>query len=427
MIKYYEENFNSTLALLIVAAALFLINSVSDFTLIFTIFILLASVVTVLVPDFRVLSLVLFTYIAIGMLPISDYRGIVTEMTLGVYSQFYLWLVAGFLIAKAIFASGRKNNVAFLEVRWNRNCDAFFRLYLILVWACFAAVLVSSGNIIFNPELRFSINPALALLIKSGIYFSIFAICMNKVDGLKSTLYYVAAISLPSMLIGSRGNFVVVILSFIIFYVQGQGDHKKIKTSHLILALISVVAIVNVGFYLRRSGVGSFLTVDELIRAYFYYDNLLIYIVAPLHTAFRETIGLSNVIINSVLFNDISKTPLFLLELVTVFPGEQMAPGKVLGELIGVTGAGGLTPGLIGGLFIDFGISGVIIFSFLSGFFMGWLAVKSKSGIFAFLLFCLTVAQFVHLFHRGFMKPEYVFSYILLFALFFIQKKDSQV
>merc|ERR1712115_477013 len=93
--------------------------------------------------------------------------------------------------------------------------------------------------------------------------------------------------------------------------------------------------------------------------------------ILPIYFNLRETVGITNTIIKDNLRND-GIIPMFFLEIFTILPGKQDSPGILLGELIGKVGDAGLTPGMIGGLYLDLGFWAVIfpcIFIFLISYF----------------------------------------------------------
>src|SRR5690606_8977609 len=81
----------------------------------------------------------------------------------------------------------------------------------------------------------------------------------------------------------------------------------------------------------------------------------------------------------------------------------------------------GLTPGILGALFIDFKwFSIIIIFFFM--LLIQILRKKSLNSDYYKILFCLTTVQFLHLFHRGFVKPEYIVAYLVIIGYYFLSK-----
>lgn len=75
----------------------------------------------------------------------------------------------------------------------------------------------------------------------------------------------------------------------------------------------------------------------------------------PLHIVFRETVGLSNRIITKGQRTSPNSPPLFLADLYTLFPCDERAAGEGLGQLFGTVQSGGLTPGHLGGTYINYG------------------------------------------------------------------------
>ena len=134
----------------------------------------------------------------------------------------------------------------------------------------------------------------------------------------------------------------------------------------------------------------------------------------PIYFNLRETVGLTNRIIVNNLHNTQSEIPLFFLELITFLPGKQISPGILFGNMVGKTQAGGLTPGMIGGLYLDFGYLCIIIPAFIV-FIIGLLSFKAIANDNYKLIVTLLSVQFMHLYHRGFLKLEYLFAFAILF------------
>lgn len=109
-----------------------------------------------------------------------------------------------------------------------------------------------------------------------------------------------------------------------------------------------------------------------------------------------------------------------------MLPGKRAAPGDVLSRVLYVGDyAGGITPGVIGGLYLDFGYW-LVPMLFITSFFIYFLYRKSLNSDMYKILYVITIAQFFHIYHRGFFKPEYLFSYtIILFYIYIASLKST--
>ncbi|MFG6551034.1 hypothetical protein ACGYLV_18480 [Sulfitobacter sp. M21595] len=225
------------------------------------------------------------------------------------------------------------------------------------------------------------------------------------------------ALLLPPVMIGSRGTAVIAIVAYVIALLHKNGGGVDFRTfvfknkSYLMYAL-SGLAIISVLFYLRRGGDSGFAAIDVIMHHYFDYDNVFVRAILPFYLGFKETIGLSTTIITDQISNTINPYPLLFADLFTVLPGENLAAGQTLSRIFGATQDGGLTPGLLGGIYIDYG--SVSIFGFgIIGLLLCWMQRSVASSPYFIIIYAQVITQAIHLFHRGFFKPEYVTSIVI--------------
>ena len=152
----------------------------------------------------------------------------------------------------------------------------------------------------------------------------------------------------------------------------------------------------------------------ELVKQYFDLSipPIFIYMILPLYLNLRETVGIADKIITQNLEAG-NTIPMFFLELFTILPGKQMSPGKTLGNLIGKSGDAGLTPGIIGGVYLDFGLLTVLVPAFLI-FLITYLYRRSFIDDNFKVIYVLSLIQFFHVYHRGFLKLEYFISFLII-------------
>jgi len=167
-------------------------------------------------------------------------------------------------------------------------------------------------------------------------------------------------------------------------------------------------------YYIRRMSADSlYLTPSEALSEYFYSESWIGYFLMPLHLGFKETLGITNRIISGQLDNMYTDVPLFIADLITILPGKQVGAGEAMSDMFGAVASGGLTPGLLGGLYVDFaGWSLVIIILIVGALYLfELLSVRGDKWL---VIYALSLIQFMHLFHRGFIKPEYLFAYVIV-------------
>ena len=136
--------------------------------------------------------------------------------------------------------------------------------------------------------------------------------------------------------------------------------------------------------------------------------------ILPLYLNLRETVGIANqIIIEDLKVGNV--IPMFFLELFTILPGKQMSPGITLGNLIGKSGDAGLTPGIIGGAYLDIGYLTVFV-PVLLILFITYFYKKSFIDDNFKVIYVLSLIQFFHVYHRGFLKLEYFMSFLIIFV-----------
>lgn len=367
----------------------------------------------------RLIPVFLLIYLGISLLNISNWRGEVTENVL------YWYLISSVMLMAPIIFFSKKDFDYSKKIHFflqNERKLFFYALYahLVIVYFALFFIYIKIGPIVFEQSLRYSIPPSLEYIIKSTIPVAAF-IPLFRLGGKKIALLLLILL-IPTILIGSRGVALIGFFSFFLVLYKFGSVSINVNTKKLIFAALFGLGIIYAGFYLRRTGNSLLATPEELISHYFYSDSFLIYLILPLYLSLRETVGLTNSIINKFITNDINEYPLFLADLFTILPGQQMAAGQSLGHIMGTIEGGGLTPGLLGGLYIDFTYLTPLFFLFI-GFFLSFMNYISKKNISFFPVYVVILLQFFHLFHRGFIKPEYITTVMIALFYFLLMKK----
>lgn len=348
-------------------------------------------------------------YLGIGLLNISTWRGTIDSYTV----SLYLFSVVLFLVPLHLVHVTTVNNglLPVFTIKGKVYLPVFY-VHLAVVYLCLAYIYNTIGPVMFNQDLRFDIPTEFSYIIKSTIG----AVAFLPIIGRSRTKIFVLLFlaTIPSILIGARGVALLGIFSFFAMAFFYKESVVKVNKKYVLFFAIVGLLIIYVGFFIRRDGTGHLISVKELIDLYFYSDNFLVYAVAPLYLAFRETLGLTFHIISHDVGNTINQYPLFIADLFTVLPGENLAAGQTLGMILGRTGGGGLTPGMLGGVFIDFGTLAVLIF-FVFGCFISVIFRLALTKVNFFPIYIVLTTQFFHLFHRGFFKPEYITTVVICF------------
>lgn len=370
-------------------------------------------------------------YYGISLLNISNYRGFITDE--GMYA-FHLFLGA-FAITNLLLSIKIPTRYPPLEkVKTVRNgtFQALLLAHLAVAYAALGLVLVTTGNIFLNQDLRFNIPAWLGYVIRSPL--PIIPILYFLPYSQRRKLFLFALISLPSVFIGARGTAVSFIASYALLVMIGlinRRTRESIKKSTLrskkflkIFGFSSLAFFITIasGFYIRRYNSQTWSSAGDIAQQYFQSDSIFVFIILPFYLAFKETTGLANQIINN---NLELVSNIFFSDFYTLLPGNHDAAGKLFGDEIGRIGGGGLTPGIVGGLFLDFKYYGIIGMIILATILTRSYAATVKNPKYA-AVYSILVFQFIHLFHRGFPKPEYLtFIIIAFFYTFFFLRKNN--
>lgn len=358
-------------------------------------------------------------YLMVALLNISTWRGYTDVYTLKLYFFAFLCLcmplMFDFKIKKDFRVRlGRDKNFVLLGVAF----------HLSIVYLCVLYIYGTKGPVILNQSLRFDVPTAIEYIIKSALPIA----ALVPIIKAKKHFLLVSIIVLPAILMGYRGTSVLALVSYLVtlWYINGCKDRLSTTKSnrnktYYFLGVICFL-IVFTGFYLRRTGSSELATVDVLIDIYFDYNSPFLYLIIPFYLGFKETIGLSNKLISENITNNINDYPLFFADLFTILPGERLAAGQTLGKIFGTVEGGGLTPGLLGGLYIDYGL---YTFLFLIGMGGGFklVIIQAYRNLLFIPVYTLLLTQYIHLFHRGFLKPEYVTSLFIVVFYFLMLNK----
>lgn len=380
----------------------------------------------------RIFAYFFLAYSAIAFLNISTYRGTIGASTLLTYTIFHALTL---MILELFEAKPRNLNAAAL--RRTSSTQLLYAVHLVLIYVCVAYVYATIGPIVIRQDLRFTIPPVLEYLIKSGLALPlIWVFSADFRISVSSLVFRILPPIFPALLVGSRGTFVMVLISvsLAIFLFKQYGPeaywrnfksaYAKMKVYRFIL-LSSAILAIYAGFYIRRDG-KELITTTELLTQYdFNAPRELSLSIMPLYIGLREGPGITNRIISEDLKNPTS-FPLFFSELLTPLPGHQVAPGIVLAhDIYNASGNDtkySLTPGIVGGTYIDFGYAGLLL-----PLFMALLLVacfnKGLHDLRFRAIYCLSAVQFFHLYHRGFLKVEYFVPYFVLFAFFLTMRR----
>jgi hypothetical protein len=387
----------------------------------------------------KFLALYFCFYFALPFINISVYRGTIVFETLALYT-----LVQS-VVLLSVYLFKRKGKfspkiVEYFEL--TKISKILFKVQIGVIYTSLFFVYVLIGPILIKQELRFTIPPIIEYVIKTGLVLPLIFLFTNEFKfRWKQIFIYFLVPTLPCLLIGSRGTFVMTLISFFValFLFSSKkmhfflGNYNNIfrnwKYFFSIGIFVMILAIYS-GFYIRRDGV-ELVGVTELLDVYEFKDNGILMLASlPLYMNLREGPGITNRIIEEDISNKYMEYPFFIAELVTILPGHQEAPGIVLSRQVynasGNDEKYGLTPGIVGGLYLDFKY--MLFFVILAlALMLVWLYNKMHTSATYQIIFCISVVQFFHLYHRGFLKVEYFIPYLIIWIFTSAFKKKRIV
>lgn len=386
----------------------------------------------------KIISFFLLVYFFIPFLNISSYRGIIEFETIMIYCISNIFI----LYVLRYFSYLKIPQKKIVYIKNNVNVFVLALMHIFISYILLFYLYIVFGNIFVNQELRFYISPVIGYLIKSTIYIPLVFIALKKNTSFLYKFVFLILPLVPAFLIGSRGTVIMIIFGVMVVLLTMQLEKNKIiniinlkyktlKFKHFFYGLLTSSLILYSVFYIRRITSKVYVSSTELIKRYFDVSipPVFIFLILPVYLNLRETVGITNQILTQELKAN-SIIPLFFSELFTILPGKQISPGAIVGDLIGRSGDAGLTPGIIGGIYLDFGYFSLIMPSlivFLICFLYRQCLIYDRYKI----LYALSLIQFFHLYHRGFLKLEYFISffivlvYIYLLGFFKINNEDS--
>ena len=377
----------------------------------------------------KFLALFLFLYYFLPFLNISTYRGIISFETLQLYTIGITCILLPFLFSVGNFPEQLKPK-PYTKLVVTRRLIEFVLVHILIVYALLGYVYLTLGNIIVNQELRFFLNPKVAYILKSTLYIPLFIVFFDKSQfSKKNILFFIILPLIPPFFIGSRGTVLIIIMSLMIlfilkgfpknrrYYLQNSDLWKKYKFKIYRYGFLSFL-LIQITYYTRRIFSDEFISTNDLVMLYFSKITWYYVLIAPLYFSLRETVGITEKIVSKNAYNKWFDYPIFFSEIATLLPGEQISPGILLSQqLYNSSGRGGITPGIFGALYMDFKY-GTVVILFLISMLIYYFYKKSFFSDINKILYVLTLTQFLHLYHRGFFKFEYLVAYIIV--LFYI-------
>lgn len=306
----------------------------------------------------------------------------------------------------------------------NRKFEHIFNLHIFLAYSVLIYIVLTKGLIIIYQDERFFTDVYLKYILKSTIYIPlIYLVTKNSVINKKSFIKYIILPLFPSLFIGSRASIILIVLAIFVllffrrtlpFNIGYKLYNYNITLKKVFLISFLITLIIVSFFYIRRSTSDIYVSGTEIVEKYTGRSDYFTLISAPIYFVLKRQINTTDAIIKNEFENIYTDYPLFFADLLTVLPGSQVSSGKSLNYLISGETHGGLTPSLIGGLYLDFGFSAILgmplIFLLIANLYY-----RSFYSDISLVFYSITFVQVFHLFHRGFLKPEYIIAYLIIY------------
>lgn len=377
----------------------------------------------------RILSLYLLTYFGIALLNISTYRGYISVETIQIY-----FVSLASLILPMVLLQRRPVTLA-PDLRPSPITNLVIVAHLAIAWLATLYVYGAIGPVLIKQNLRFGIPTAIGYTIRSVQFIPVYMLVCRDKSKFWISLPYAFLLSLiPTLLIASRATVALVLLAMGLLsaILQNYGwqsyafegnvltrlNRSRTRMGVLIVAAVAGLVIIIGGFYLRRSsGDGNLMTGTEFVSRYFDASNPLSYLIAPVHQGFNETAALTSKIVDRGIINQQTSTPLLWADFDNLLGRSSVAAAQYFGNVIGRAEDGGLTPGLVGGVLLDFPNT-------YYWWFLGLGSLLAVARFFAaysrraLCVYTILLSQVFHLIHRGFIKPEYLT--IVFIAMFYM-------
>lgn len=288
------------------------------------------------------------------------------------------------------------------------------------------AVTVNHGILFFNPEARFAVSAKLSYFVEFSLPVTLTIFCYE-LSRTKLTLrLFVLPLFVLLMLLslGYRNQPVLLIVGLVmsIFYCSNSRiDFGRFK---VVFGGAVFAGLVFLGFsYLVRieNSVGRMLGWRDTISIFDVVLPELTLPFIPLHMAAREGMGVTTIALDRLedIASYVDRFWFFLLDFSTILPDFSLTSGRVLGLVVNLNETSSLTPSLIGGLLISYGVLGAFLFFLMAGMGLSivWGAYKRTHDPKYLSLTIVSLVYMVELTNRGIFKPMYIISVILVYLM----------
>ncbi|MDR6094765.1 hypothetical protein [Stenotrophomonas sp. SORGH_AS_0321] len=377
-------------------------------------------------PDLSFI-LILTVYYGFGIFPLTTYRGYIDEL---MWMSVLACAIASFLLGRSISGavSYKKDKDVTVQLR-----SSFASLIILISALCAGWIIANHGLVLFNPEARFGISAKISYLVELAIPAVIAKFCYElSVHGRfrwkMATLPAMTFLILLSL--GYRNQPILLVLGLLLPTLIAIPAGSRLLQYRTPFALLVPVVMFLFGIsYLVRTNNSTGRTLDweAMIREYSVVLPEFTLPYVPLHLASREGMGVAEASIERLdsLTDYVQRSWFFFSDFLTMLPGYSMTSGRVLGVVVNGREDSSLTPSILGGLMIGYGMWGVIVFFLITGAIFSYLVRRHAASHDPRTLAALSVffIYMLELMNRGIFKPMYIIAMTLTFFLFKQKRK----
>jgi len=373
---------------------------------------------------------VLLLYFGIGLQNISTLRGVISSRVLVIPLAM---AVIGYFMGLQIARMGRRAVRSSFRIVWSAKQVRATVIPLSAIGLLSIAVILSQYGVPLllgagesGILIRASVSPTKIYLSRlawiSGIIYVAWLIDAR--PKLKPTNLILPTISFAGLaLLGYRSLMLLpgVSLLVILYY------KHKLSWRHLLTAGLTLL-VASYGLWYARYMVEGAYDPGDLPEMYdFALKNGLIFY---LYRIAREGVDLASKAIAVGESAGFLRGRLLIADLVTLLPGSQISGGGMVSKMLGGTGRAGLTPTVVGALYLDWGNLGVLFGLLAIGFIIciAYRRMRESWSISSVLIYSVILASSLHYLHRGVFAASYIWDIsILVIAAKYLDRTGKQV
>jgi oligosaccharide repeat unit polymerase len=393
-----------------------IVGSIFLSAIIFSILILMLTMLKskILAPLTIIIGFMIFYYTS-GIVNLSEYRGYIDEY---LWTKLLVFSVLSFIGGHILYGFVRNK----YRITSTYNEISIFKSSLVLLLAFIATIIITlqNGILLLNPGARSNVSAVLQYMVEFSIPVVILLFNAYSKSHRKATILLVLITTLLLFSLGYRNQPMILLLC--IFLSIAISNRKKLNYFKINIKLSLIISILLVLFsllyILRIEKSDDLYDFHKMTDYYNVHSPQITLLLLPFHLQSREAMGVTEIAIerNTQVNKYIDSSLLFIQDIITLLPGDQISAGNVLGIVVNLNPNVSLTPGLIGGLYISFSLAGLVIGLFLLGYLVHsmWRKYLITNSAYHLTIVTIMSAYIIELINRGFFKPMYIIVFIIL-------------